>query len=256
MKNNNIYWLCIFFIPLFSFAQAQRASVPVLQQRVTDLTGSLTQSERYTLESILTQYEDTTAIQIVVLLTPTIGKYDLVQYAQSVAEQNKIGIKKNNCGVLLLFVMQDRLIRIHVGRGLEDVLTNELCKTIIEREIKPRFQRKDFYLGIFSAVQRIEEAAGGEPRVEKTSKQSGQHSKWIFFPIVVVAGIFLLIRMARGTGCWIGGGGYQDYSTGFGGYWGSGYSGWGFGGGGFGGGGSFSGGGGGSFGGGGASGSW
>lgn len=232
-------------------ARAQQPEVPLLHSRVTDFTGTLSDSERQSLEQMLSVNEDSTSNQIAVLLIPTLGAADLFDYSMAVVEKNKIGSKAHNNGVLLLFVMNDRRVIIQVGYGLEGALPDATTKSIIEDVITPRFRESEYYSGIVAGVTAIEQAIRGEYTASPKRKPFRSPGLSVIVVIIIILfGIFS--RIGRAAGAMVGGRGYRRYSSGPGGFW---WGGFGGGGGGLGGGGGWSGGGG-SFGGGGASGSW
>ncbi len=205
----------------------------------TDLTNTLTKSELDDLNFRLKSFEDTTSNQIVTLMISTLGGYPIEEVANEIFTQNKIGTKKNDNGVLLLIAKDDRKLRIEVGYGLESVLTDALCSSIIRNVIVPRLKAEQYYLAISDGISAIISAIGGE-YVGDNSKHEDEPISLVFIIVLILV---FIIFFNRGSG--FSGGVYR--SGGFGG-WSSGGSGWGSGGG-------FSGGGG-SSGGGGASGSW
>jgi len=46
-------------------------------------------------------------------------------------------------------------LRIEVGYDLEEILTNAVCKHIIDTDIVPDFKKGDFYNGIKKGLQSI-----------------------------------------------------------------------------------------------------
>lgn len=158
---------------------------------------------------------------------------------------------KNNGAVLFVFI-QEHKIYIQVGYGLEGVLTDALCRQIIETEIKPKFRVNDFDGGLTAGVEALIGAAKGEYKgTGKTNAQtktrSRQHFPWWILFVILMA---VLSSRRRSRGWYYTGGGPMGW--GGGGFGGGG--GWGSGGGGGGGGGASAGGG--SFGGGGAGSNW
>ncbi len=65
-----------------------------------------------------------------------------------------MGQKEKNNGVLLAIFMEDRKLRLEVGYGLEETLTNTFCKHIIDREIIPEFKKGKYYDGIKKGLRR------------------------------------------------------------------------------------------------------
>jgi uncharacterized protein len=137
--------------------------IPPLQARVTDTTGTLTAGQQAELEGKLMAFEQRKGAQIALLIVPTTQPEALEQYAVRVAEAWKLGREKPDDGVLLLVALQDRALRIEVGRGLEGALTDVTAHRIIDETIKPLFRQGDFYGGASAGLSRIMQVVDGEP---------------------------------------------------------------------------------------------
>ena len=228
--------------------QALALEVPARPEgRITDLTGTLSSTEKASLERKLADFERETTNQIAVLLIPTLAGDNLEDYSIRLAEKWKVGQKGRNNGVIFLIVKKDRKLRIEVGYGLEGALTDAVSGSIISQEVAPRFKAGQFYQGINAGVSAIMAATRGEYKAPDKKKRHSRSSPWgSYWPILLFFGIFILInafsRRRRYHSV-----GSRGWTTG-GGFWGGGFSGGGSGGG-------FSGGGG-DFGGGGSSGEW
>lgn len=270
-------------------ALAQEVAIPELTRRVTDQVGTLSPSEQDILEQKLKAYEEARGSQVAVVIIPTTGDETIEQYAIRLAEAWGIGRGGVDDGVILLFAMTDRKMRIEVGYGLEGALTDALSKRIITNVITPEFRSGHFYKGIDSGVDVVLSAISGEelpPAVGSQPDSESSGNQWyvliVLAAFILSAGLkaFLTKKLGKGKATGIIGivafllgwlfigliGGifiavivslFVGVPSGRGGrgggmYWGGGYGGGGFSGGG---GGGFSGGGGG-FGGGGASGGW
>ena len=239
-----------FFLPIL-FLKAQ-IEFPVLKNYVTDLTKTLSNSELYTLNSTLKNFDDSTSNQIVFLMISALNGASLEDFTYQTATKNQIGSKKNNNGVLFFVAKDDRKMRIEVGYGLEGTLPDALASSILRNEVRPYFKQGDYYSGIAAGINAILLATRGEYQGDggKKGKGTGTGIPFIFLIILFIILSTIFRKGGRGGGSgilpWIvlSSMGNSRRSGG----WGSG----GGGGGGFGG---FSGGGG-SFGGGGASGSW
>ncbi|MTI39775.1 TPM domain-containing protein [Fulvivirga lutimaris] len=258
--------------------------IPKLWARVTDLTNTLTTSEKSRIESELENLEQTKGSQIAVLIVPTTEPEPIEDYSIRVAEAWKIGREGVDDGVILLIAKNDRKLRIEVGYGLEGAVTDAKSRQIIEEYITPAFKQGDFGGGISDGVHAIAQLIAGEELPEPNYSANDTNGEglngwfiFIFFLALIVSsvtkkklgngkskGIGSLVAFVGGLILFglIGGIGltffYLIFSSIGGGRGGGGYYGGGFGGGSSGssfGGGGFSGGGG-SFGGGGASGSW
>lgn len=248
----------LILLVIFLFGQAvfaQRSKSPGAEDKVrtyvTDKTGTLIQSQIQSLETKLSDFDKETSTQVVVWMVPSLDGESLEDKSYEIAEQNGIGQKGKNNGVLLFIAKDDRKLRIEVGYGLEGVLTDALSSQIIRKEITPHFKQGKFYEGINAGVDAILKATKGEYTADKKSNEESSPVCcgipifmiilfifiFIFIGMPILSRIFGFGRSGRNNWWWTGGSG----SSGSGSFWSSG--------------GGFSGGGG-SFGGGGSSGSW
>ncbi len=202
----------------------------------------------------LEQFEKDTSIQLVVAVFPKLATDSALEdFTVRAFQAWKVGQKGKDNGAILFVFTQDHKVRIEVGYGLEGVLTDALCKRVIEERITPSFRQGDFNGGLVAGTLALMQAAKGEYKgTGKTAAESKrrEHFPW---PIALFVVFFILTGLfGRRRGMVYTGGGTRHWGgwyTGGDGGWSSG------GGGGWSGGGGFSGGGG-SSGGGGASGSW
>ena len=224
----------------------------------------LSAQEEAALERKLLAQNDTTSVQIVVVVHPDCCGMPAWQFASRLGESWGVGQAGTDNGVVIAIKPRRGStpgdISIQAGRGMLQHLTAARAGLIIDKAIIPSFRSGDFYRGLDEGTTAIALVAAGKYEVVEGDRSDD------LIPIVVVIVLVLLMVFlftwiaskaehhtnytGRGwqhtRGSWGGRGG-------FGGGFGSGGGG-GFGGGG--GGGGFGGFGGGSFGGGGASGSW
>lgn len=243
-------------------ALAQEVPIPPASGTlVTDKGDVLSSSERDALERKLVAFDDSSSTQIAVVILPTIGGADPLDYATRLGRAWGVGQAGTDNGVVLLVTLEEQDIAVTTGYGAEGALTDATSGTIIRRILTPRFRQGEFYAGLEEATDAIMEALRGEfsPEDVASSENSGGWVALVF--VLILLFLFFAIAAAesndegpgdpsgrrhRDRGIWPG----LIFLPGAGGGWGGGGSGGGFGGGGFGG---F---GGGSFGGGGAAGGW
>ncbi len=253
--------LLILSTSLFALAQNFPAKPDKL---VNDYTGTLNSNEISELEQKLVAFDDSTSIQVSVVLIKSLDGYEINDYGYQLGRAWGIGDAKKNTGVLFLVSIGDRKISIQTGYGMEGALPDAITKRIIENEVKPAFKESNYFKGIDDGTNAIISYSKGEYKNDNPRKKgSGKGFPAGLLILIVIVIIFFLFRKGGGGGGSqvIGGRGGADllWWTLLAGRGGSGGGGWGggSGGGGFGGGGGgFGGFGGGSFGGGGSSGSW
>ncbi|WP_262511838.1 TPM domain-containing protein [Marinoscillum furvescens] len=187
----------LFFL-IFWTALGQDVPLPDLRTRVTDQTGTLAASEQKALEQKLAAFEKQKGSQVTVVLIPTTGDETIEQYTIRLAEQWKIGRSGVDDGVIMLFAMEDRKMRIEVGYGLEGALTDALSKRIIANVITPEFRSGHFYKGIDRGLEVVLSAISGEelpPVVHRQRSPSSRSNKGptMLVGLLGVVGIFLVI---------------------------------------------------------------
>jgi uncharacterized protein len=251
--------LAVVLVLFVCSAMAWSLEVPQLDYKVNDMAGILNSSQESQLSRLLDEVENRSSSQVVLLIIPSLQGESLEDFSLRVAEENEIGQKGSDNGLLVLIAMREKKIRIEVGYGLESVVTDAKSHYIIRKLIASEFKRGRFYQGIYNGMQSISglitKDSDISPQQLARFNKSRRRAKGGHIPFGVIAFIgFFILSAIKGGGRRRG---YRSGSSLL--FWGGsshhhrgGGSGFGGGGGGFGG---FSGGGG-SFGGGGSSGGW
>ncbi len=274
--------LRLFILPLFLLAftgvnAGDFPEKPNPPRLVNDFVGIFSQSEKYTLEQELVRFDKETSTQIAVAVVDDLHGYDPADYTIRLAEKWGIGRKGKDNGILIMIKPTggagQRHAFIAVGYGLEGVIPDAIANRIVDKEMIPEFKLGNYYKGVKKAVETLMALSRGEFTAEDYKERTASPQGDFPFGAVLIMLLFFFFffikpfasaarySRANNIGLWAAfwlllssgrsGGGHWDNFTG-----GSGGFGGGFGGGGFGSGGGFGGFGGGSFGGGGAGGSW
>lgn len=139
-------------------------------RRVYDLARVMSDADRQALANDLTDVERTTSAQVAIVTVPSLDGQTVESYANALMDEWGIGARDRNNGVLLLVAPNDRKARIEVGYGLEPILPDELCGSLLDSHAIPRFRAGDYSGGISDTAQAIiavlreqPEAARGVP---------------------------------------------------------------------------------------------
>jgi uncharacterized protein len=209
---------------ILSFSTALSLDVPKLQGRVNDYAEMLSQQEKQELEQTLKNIETNTSAQLVLLTMPSLGDENLEEYTMRVAEEWKLGQEKKDNGVILFIALKERRIRIEVGYGLEPVLPDARCGTIIRNIITPAFKQGQFYQGFFDAFLAMNSFITGSDTVEQFAQKYGEEVNDTFIEIImifIIVFVFSLIfilggrkskRSGRGIH-WTGGSSWSSSSS-------------------------------------------
>jgi uncharacterized protein len=243
-------------------AAAQTSSLPSLTAPVNDFARVIDPASAAELDRIIRVLQSATSDVVVVATVDTFAPYATIdEYAVKLFERAGIGTKKGDNGALVLLAVKDRRVRIEVGYGLEEFITDGFAGETIRQEMLPAFREGAYGRGLVAGtsrvIQRIAKGRGvtldnvAVPATQQARRPSGGPSIGTILMI-----LFILALLSRVGGM---GGGVTPFnrrgrrSTWSGWHGGIGGFGGGFGGGG---GGGFGGFGGGRSGGGGASGGW
>ena len=134
-----------------STSSAQFVEVPPLTAPVVDKTGVLGPVAAE-LTRAVTELKAEKGSEIAVLVLPSTKPETIEQYSIRVVDAWKLGRKGIDDGALLLIALEDRTVRIEVGRGLEGDIPDVKAFRIIEEQILPRFRSGDIPGGITAGV--------------------------------------------------------------------------------------------------------
>ncbi|MBZ0102268.1 MAG: TPM domain-containing protein [Thermoanaerobaculia bacterium] len=215
---------------------------------LTDEAAVLSPSAASAIDARLEAFEREQGTQVLVALFRRLPPDEVLEdWTQRVAQAWRVGRSDQDDGAVLFVFVDDRLLRLEVGYGLEGTLTDLESRIILDETLVPFPRQGDWDGGIAAAADAIVAAVRGEYRPTPGATPAGESLPIGFLILLfcVVFALALLSRRARWRrGRRGGGGGFGGSSFGGGGFGGGGFSGGGFSGGGFsGGGGSFGGGG-------------
>ncbi len=143
---------------------------------VNDYANVLNNRQREDLENQLRKIENVTSVEIAIAMFDSIG-YPIEDYANLLFEKWGIGKKNKDNGILIIVSMKERLIRIEVGYGLESIITDGIAGEIIRKRIIPYFREGNYYLGLKSAINGIQERLSGEYKEDKEDKEDNENER-------------------------------------------------------------------------------
>ncbi len=166
---------------------AQAATLPSFDALVTDIPGVLSSDKKAELEQQLRKVKLSRGTEIAVLIVNSLEGNSVEGYAQEVVRKWKIGEEKKDNGILLLIAVQDRAIRIEVGRGLEGSIPDIIAGKIVRDEMIPHFRDGDLSGGITLGVQRLIELSSSDfPQQEPASPPEEMPEINVFWVLVVI----------------------------------------------------------------------
>ena len=180
-------------------ARAARA-VPFLAGRVNDTAGIVSSPVRERIETKLQDLEKRTGAQVAVLTIESLEGDPIEDYAVRVFQTWKLGRQGVNDGVLFLVARQDRRMRIEVGYGLEERLTDARSRQILDDIVRPHFRDGNFGAGVeagVDAIARLIEGASLPTPRRSVVSQFGSLAGILLFcgMFVLVIGTFSVVAL-------------------------------------------------------------
>jgi uncharacterized protein len=139
---------------------------------VYDGANIISPGEEQLLERRLGDYNRTTGRAIVVATVPSLDGLDEVSYAQQLAERWGIGGKESENGLLFLVAPNERRMRIHTARGVQERMTDIMSGRIIRDVVTPKFKAGDLSGGIVDGVDAIVAQLDMDPAQAKAIEEA------------------------------------------------------------------------------------
>lgn len=203
----HILFLTLICVSLSAHAQVYTVeTVPntklINNSYVSDSTKILHDTTVNRINQLLGDLERAATAQVAVVMLPSIGEEDHVDFAQRLFRHWGIGQASNDNGLLILFIMNQRTIRFHTGYGVEGVLPDATCKRIQQRFMVPHFKEGDYNTGMLRGIEATVSILSKPEAIEELFARdtSQDHYAYIVFAVLysVVALVYLLMIAMSG----------------------------------------------------------
>ncbi len=201
-KSYKVGFTLLLLFGLFGSVMGQKIPPrPNPPRLVNDAVGILTPEQKQHLEAKLVDYDDSTSIQIAIVILPDLEDRAPVDFAVKLGREWGVGNKKTNNGVVVLLSMAEgnRQVYIAPGYGLEGALPDITCSKIIQAEMIPNFKEGSYFRGIEKGVDAIIQAARGEYTAPEGYGDKEKSPGGVIFFIVLLL-ILAFVFGSRGGG--------------------------------------------------------
>ncbi|MGC3946422.1 MAG: TPM domain-containing protein [Chryseolinea sp.] len=137
---------------------------------ISDYSHILETTAKDSIGTLIRKLEQEVGSQIGILIVDSLAGEKIEDFSLRMAREFGLGRSTHNDGILITVVMHERLIRIEVGAGLENIIKDEVAAGIIRDDMTPLFKREKYGQGIYLAVDKIsnlivenEKLVGSEP---------------------------------------------------------------------------------------------
>ena len=176
---------------------AGKLAVADRRQYVSDPARLMSAAARDTVNALLARLEATTGIETAVVVLPSIGEAAPFDFAQSLFRHWGVGKAESDNGLLILYVGDQRKIRVHTGYGIEGHLTDAMGKRIQSRYMVPAFRRGDVSSGIVAGVGAVCTVLDGTMKPEAPADEGIGMAPIVMFIIILAVAIDIRTYLAK-----------------------------------------------------------
>lgn len=133
-----LYFLLIILSKCFTSTQTQ-IPIPTVKEGIYiyDQDNIINDDVEDKLNQILVEFEKKTEVEFAVVSVKSLLNHSIESYSNNLFNTLGIGKKDKNNGVLLLFSQSDHKVRLEIGKGLENCLSNSICNQILTNSFVP-----------------------------------------------------------------------------------------------------------------------
>lgn len=230
--------LCVCLWPWAIPVRAHAQELPTLTAPVNDLAQVIDAASAAELDRVIRVLQAATGDVVVVATVETFAPYGTIEeYAVQLFQRAGIGTRAQDNGALILLAVRDRRVRVEVGYGLEEFITDGFAGDTIRVQMLPAFREDRYGEGLVAGatriITRIAEARGVTlenvaPPVPQSTEGGSDLSPGVillaFLLFTIVSRLFgsggrrgAALGKGRGRGTWSGWhGGIGGFGGGFG----------------------------------------
>ncbi len=159
----------------------------------TDKAGFLSPATVRELDAVLEAWERATGHQFLVYVDRTTDGEPIENFAVQAFQAWRVGRKGLDDGVVLFIMAEDKTIRIEVGYGLEDRITDLRASRVVNDILVPGIQAGDPDGAVRRAVAEVQSIASGTAAPVGKSDSALKKPDKIPTVLIVIGGIVFLI---------------------------------------------------------------
>ena len=103
----------------------------------------------------LDKLEEKTTVEFAVITIPSLNDIELEEYAVDLGNTLGIGKKDKNNGILLLISRTDTKVRLEIGDGLQEILTDSESGRVLDQFFIPHRDKDDYNTAVIETVQAV-----------------------------------------------------------------------------------------------------
>ena len=123
--------------------------------RITDGSRLFSLAQQDSLLVVIQEIERTTGAQIGIYTLDTLHGRSIEEVSREKAAQLGLGRKDADDGILITIARNDRRMRLEIGEGLENIISDERAAQLIRDHMLPDFRRGLYFKGTLGTLLEI-----------------------------------------------------------------------------------------------------
>ncbi|MDD2871755.1 MAG: TPM domain-containing protein [Candidatus Gracilibacteria bacterium] len=119
-------------------------NLPKLDLYINDFSSILKPEFKTKYNNLFAEHQKKSGEQIATVFIENRNGFELRDIALKLFNENGIGEKETNNGLLLIVSTQEKKIRIMTGKGMEIEFSDDYCRDIIENELRPLLNNGEY----------------------------------------------------------------------------------------------------------------
>ena len=150
IQSYRVLWsvFCIFFV----FSSFAVEDLDFNYGFISDNAKIISSRDYNKIESVIFKLKKETTAEIAVVTVNSLQGKSVEDTAVEIGRKYGVGNKDANNGVVILVAPNERKMRIELGIGLEDKITNQQAEKIVKEDMFPYFSKGEYSEGILNGV--------------------------------------------------------------------------------------------------------
>ena len=196
--------IILVFLLLIINVNAQEFPNPY-NKNVNDFAKIFNQDEIIELKTILSQVEQNTTAEIVIVTIQTSKPLIPSQYRTELFNKWKIGKEEKDNGLLILYSLEENRIEVETGYGLEGILPDSKLGRLLDENYVPYRDKKQVNQGIILFAKEIAKIITENKNEVSSNKEIPLNFKILniivnLFPLMFLILFFIIIHKIVNTG--------------------------------------------------------
>ncbi|MGL5082304.1 MAG: TPM domain-containing protein [Microcoleaceae cyanobacterium] len=164
---------------------------------VADTANLLSNETEAKLNQILSELAAENGSEIAVVTVPSTQPDSPQEFATELLNNWGIGKAGQDNGVLFLISINDGRVEIETGYGVEGVLNDAKVGRILDEQVIPQFQQKNYEAGIFAGTVALTQALETESFGPVSTANPAENSLDFLIPVAAAGSIFSLFSASK-----------------------------------------------------------